>query len=76
MSTSVKRRCNHCICRQIDFADISCRVGKKPSKGNIMSEYLESRISKEQLMAEADELVQRIDADAPQRDGRGASPAG
>jgi hypothetical protein len=37
--------------------------GKKTSKGRIMSEYLESK-DIEQLMAEADELVRRIDADA------------
>lgn len=37
-------------------------LGKKPSKGNIMSEYLESKDIR-QLMAEADELVKRIDAD-------------
>ena len=40
-----------------------------------MSEYLESKDIK-QLMAEADELVKRIDADAIKNYGRGASPAG
>jgi hypothetical protein len=36
---------------------------KNGLKGRIMSEYLESK-DIEQLMAEADELVKRIDADA------------
>jgi hypothetical protein len=49
--------------------------GKKPSKGHIMSEYLESNDIK-QLMAEADELVKRIDADAIKERERGASLAG
>ena len=40
-----------------------------------MSEYLESKDIK-QLMAEADELVKRIDDDAIKNYGRGASPAG
>jgi predicted RecB family nuclease len=38
-------------------------AGKNPSKGHIMSDYLESK-DIEQLMAEADELVKRINADA------------
>jgi hypothetical protein len=45
------------------FAEFHVGSGKKPSKGHIMSEYLESNDIK-QLMAEADELVKRIDADA------------
>ena len=40
-----------------------------------LPDYLESR-DIEQLMAEADELVQRIDADAMKRPERGTSPAG
>ncbi len=40
-----------------------------------MSEYLASKDIK-QLMAEADELVKRIDADAYKKRERGASPAG